>query len=570
MTKSLAREERLPRDNPAAPDRAAPAPARPHLYVVREAVQTLAFSDRFLLVAAVGAGALLRLWDINGLGLNTDETVYAGQAAGIVNDEALKPFFPVFRAHPMLFQFTISLGFLFGVTDWVGRVFAGIIGLATLYLVYRLAALLYGRQAAVFATLFMAVMPYHVIVTRQIILDGPMTFCATLSLYLLARFATSHRPEWLYAAGAAVGLTFLTKETGIIIVGGVYAFLALSSEIRLRLRDLALSLGCMGVVMAAFPLAVNLAGGAKSAQNYFIWQLFRRPNHEWSFYPTTVTMAIGPLIILLALAGLWWLRREGTWREKLLLAWIMVPVGFFQLWPTKGYQYLLPIAPAVAILAARALAQWEPEWPPQLGRWRPLVPGLGRLRLAGAGPRHWHLVVPGLERWSGVVPIARLVVVGVVALTLLVPSWTHVQKVNTTTFLAGTGGVPGGREAGEWIKANVPEGANLLTIGPSMANVLQFYGHRKAYGLAVSPNPLRRNPSYEPVINPDLQFSSGELQYVVWDAFSAARSPAFARKLDDYRKRFNGREVHKQVVTTTTPEGITINEDIIRIYEVHP
>jgi 4-amino-4-deoxy-L-arabinose transferase-like glycosyltransferase len=373
----------------------------------------------------------------------------------------------------------------------------------------------------------------------------------------------------LYAAGAAVGLTFLTKETGIIIVGGVYAFLALSSEIRLRLRDLALSLGCMAVVMAAFPLAVNLAGGAKSAQNYFIWQLFRQPNHEWSFYLTTVTAAIGPLVLLLALGGLWALRRQGTWREKLLLAWILVPVGFFQLWPTKGFQYLLPVAPAVAILAARTLARGRPEWPPRLGSWRPLVPGLGRVRLAGAGVRHWHLVVPGVERWGAVMPAVRLLLAVGVALTLLAPSWSHVQTVNTTTFLAGTGGVPGGREAGEWIAANLPAGAKLLTIGPSMANVLQFYGHRKAYGLAVSPNPLRRNPSYEPVVNPDLQFSSGELHYIVWDAFSAARSPAFERKLNDYIRRFNGKELKKWTVTTTTA-GSTTSEDIIRIYEVHP
>ena len=155
----------------------------------------------------------------------------------------------------MLFQFLVSLGFLFGVNDWVGRLFSIAIGLATLCLVYRLGALLYGRQAAVFATLFLALMPYHVIVTRQIILDGPMTFCATLSLYLVARFATSHRPEWLYAAGAALGLTFLAKETGIIIlVGAVYAFLALSPEIRVRIRDLVLSLVSLGLVMVAFPL----------------------------------------------------------------------------------------------------------------------------------------------------------------------------------------------------------------------------------------------------------------------------------------------------------------------------
>ena len=152
-----------------------PPAARPHLYLVQEAVNRPNLVYPLLLMLALTGGAVLRLWQFNSLGLNTDEAVYAGQAAGVIGDATLKPFFPVFRAHPMLFQFIVSLGFLFGVNDWVGRLFSIAIGLATLYLVYRLGALLYGRQAAVFATLFLALMPYHVIVTRQIILDGPMT-----------------------------------------------------------------------------------------------------------------------------------------------------------------------------------------------------------------------------------------------------------------------------------------------------------------------------------------------------------------------------------------------------------
>jgi len=78
-----------------------------------------------------------------------------------------------------------------------------------------------------------------------------------------------------------------------------------------------------------------------------------------------------------------------------------------------------------------------------------------------------------------VVPVAA---VGT-ALTLLVPSVAAVRPTTTSgTFLAGTGGVPGGREAGRWLHNNAPPGAQLLTIGPSMANILQFYGERRAFG----------------------------------------------------------------------------------------
>src|SRR5689334_7326030 len=136
-----------------------------------DSVSAATITDSLVLVGALGMGLILRLWQFNQLGFNTDEAVYAGQAAGVIDDPSLKPFFPVFRAHPMLFQFLVSLGFRFGVEDWIGRVLAVAIGLATIVLAYQLGALLYGRRAGVFAALLLALMPYHVVVTRQMLLD---------------------------------------------------------------------------------------------------------------------------------------------------------------------------------------------------------------------------------------------------------------------------------------------------------------------------------------------------------------------------------------------------------------
>src|SRR5205823_910470 len=53
-------------------------------------------------VAIAGGAAFLRLWQLNALGFSSDEAVYAGQAAAIAGDPALKGIFPVFRAHPLL------------------------------------------------------------------------------------------------------------------------------------------------------------------------------------------------------------------------------------------------------------------------------------------------------------------------------------------------------------------------------------------------------------------------------------------------------------------------------------
>ncbi len=506
------------------------------------AAASIAAAPATVLALSIGLGAFLRFWQLNALGYNSDEAVYAGQAAGLVNDPDLSKYFPLIRAHPMLFQFILALVFHFGVNDLAGRIVSAVIGLLTVVLVFHIGKLLYSEWVGAVAALFMAIMPYHVIVTRQVLLDGPMTFCATLTLYALARYAITERPAWLYATAAALGLTFLTKETSIIMIGAIYVFFAISSEVSLRIRDLIGSGALLVVLMALFPLSLALAGGGASnkAHSYLVWQLARRPNHVWTFYPSVVPQAMGLLVVAAALLGLWLLRAERSWRERLLVVWILVPVCFFQLWPVKGFQYLLPAAPAVALLAARMLVRWSP-----------------RSSLAILRGRHW-------SRW------VRAGMVTVIALTLILPSWSAVDTSSSGKLLAGTGGVPGGRDAGIWIDANVPEGAVFLTVGPSMANIIEFYGHRKAYGLSVSPNPLKRNPSYEAITNPDFQIRTGSLQYLVFDAFSASRSSFFANSLMKYVKRYHGEVVHTEYVTVTGSDGRPQQQPVIVIYQVRP
>ena len=151
-----------------------------------------------------------------------------------------------------------------------------------------------------------------------------------------------------------MGLTFLSKETSIVLLGGLYAFLALDAGDRCAAARPGRRAGGDAAGDRAVPLSLMLAGRTGTGESYLTWQLFRRPNHDWLFYPTTVPEVIGPLVVLAAVIGLWLLRRQASWRETLLLCWIAVPFAFFQLWPVKGFQYLLPIAPAVALLAARA------------------------------------------------------------------------------------------------------------------------------------------------------------------------------------------------------------------------
>src|SRR6478752_5409029 len=113
------------------------APGSPALNVLRY--------DRSLLpqaglAVALVAGAFLRLWQIGSLGLNSDETVYAGQAASIAGNPAYTEYFPIFRAHPLLFQSLLSLYYQWGDSDMAGRILSAMFGVATIFVTYKVGA----------------------------------------------------------------------------------------------------------------------------------------------------------------------------------------------------------------------------------------------------------------------------------------------------------------------------------------------------------------------------------------------------------------------------------------------
>jgi Dolichyl-phosphate-mannose-protein mannosyltransferase len=488
------------------------------------------------LLAILLLGALLRTWQLGAVGFNSDEAVYAGQAASLAGNPLTTPLFPVFRAHPLLFQSTLSLLYRLGGGDVAARLLVATLGVATVGVVFLLGQVLYGRRVGLVAALLLAAMPYHVGVSRQVLLDVPMTFVLTTALYFLARYCHDRRRRSLLVAAAVLGAAVLTKETAVLVVPGVAAFWVLCPAVRPDVRSTLLAGAVTAAVAAVYPISLALSGRTSTGQSYVAWQLFRRTNHTLLFYLQVVPPAMGLAVVAAAACGLWLLRRSGSWREGLLACWASAPVLYFELWPVKGYQYLLVAAPVVVVLAARALVEV-----------RELA--LGRIR-------------------RGVPRRARAAVVAAVVVSLVVPSWLAIDPVPTTTFLAGSGGLPAGREMGRWIDVNLPRGATVMTIGPSTANVVRFYGHRRALGLSISPNPLSRNPSYEPIDNPDRELREGTIQYAVWDAFTASRSPFFAARLQRYVDKYRGIAVHTETITVRLPDGTVAQRPVMTVYEV--
>ena len=321
----------------------------------------------------------------------------------------------------------------------------------------------------------------------------------------------------------------------------------MTPAVRLGLKRIVVAFGCFLLAVSPYPAAILLSGASDTARQFLLWQVLRQPNHTATFYIGVLLTAIGPVIMLVAILGIIATIRIGHWQDRLLVAWLFVPIAFFEIWPVKGYQYLLPIAPAIALVVARA---FEAPWTDWLA---------DQTRRFGLTER-----LPGARAFAGlVVPVVLL-------LTLVPPTTAAVLNTSAQGSLAGTGGLPGGREAGQWISENVPTGATFMTIGPTMSNIIQFYGHRHSLALSVSPNPQRRNPAYDPILNPDRSIQTLEIHYAAFDIWSAERSPFFATTLRRYLTKYHGRLVYEQHAVARRADGSSGDDVVIQIYELRP
>ena len=555
----------------------------PDLRIVRHRASTAVRTNLrwwLALSAILVVGAVVRLWALAAIGFNNDEAVYAGQGASLAGDPTYTPLFAIFRAHPLLMQFINSIPFrIFGVNDLSPRLISVAFGLGGVIATYATGSILYGRRVGLIAATMLALMPYHVVVTRQALLDGPETTLYAISIYQLARYIRTDQARWLFSAAFCSGLTVLAKETAVLLVPVAVVFLLLVPEIRIRFTHQLVAIGLFVIAVVPYPAAIIIGKGAGAAGSFLAWQLLRQPNHTWTFYGEMIPGAVGPLVLLAGLIGLVYVVRRGRWEDRLLTCWIAIPVAFFELWPVKGYQYLMPIAPAIAILvglfydrllaAVMPSARVEPWEDPQVGKSKVQIKERRRLRLPAALDRAFAGRI-GEERRqrAGVFATAAFLAITIVSLT--VPTVSAVTSPSISGSLAGTGGLPGGREVGTWVKDNVPQGATFLTEGPTLANIIEFYGERRAYGLSVSPNPIRRNPAYDPIYNPDRSLQLNQVQYIATDIWSAERSPFFDALLRRYVKRYHGVLVYKQYADATDSSGQTSSKVVIEIYEVRP
>lgn len=508
----------------------------------RVGVQAVGYTITF------SAAFILRFAALGRLGLNSDEAVYSGQAATLAGVEGFAEDFSIFRAHPLLYQYTVSLVYrAIGFNEINARLVSALFGAATLFVVYLIGKRLVDRRTGLLAAAILAVMPFHVVVARQALLESPMTLFYTAAVYALIRYFDAFDDVqvpvvsslgWAFAIGALTGFAFMSKEVAGILL--VVVFLSMLVTAHFRIGHSMIVMGAFIATVSPHLLALQLGPASERGggwAEYVIWQVARPANHPISFYLKNVGVYFGLALLVLFVIGIGMSIRRAREHSELVavLVSLVVPVWFFQVWKVKGFHYPVVIAPMVAVLAAYVLVQW------------------------------WNsrdLALRGFASVAAIVTVASLI--------WITSTNGPIADNSSRVGQAGYSGIPGGREAALWLAENAPEGSRILGIGPSIGNIIRWYSDHETSALSVSPNPLRANPAYAPVRNPDFELRWGLVEYLVYDAYSAARTPHFANRLLDFVERYGGEIVHEEYAPLTGGDGEEYLSPVIRIYRVGP
>ncbi len=301
---------------------------------------------------------------------------------------------------------------VFGAQEWSARLWSALSGLLGCVVLGTTAARLFGPGSGWRAALVLGSGLMYVIVGHSDTLDMGLAFWLTCALcaFLRSRQALDQALPWrgwMRAAWAACALAVLSKGlVGVVLpAGALVLYCLLERDLRV-LRHLCLVSGPALLLLLAAPWFLLVSQrNPEFAWFFFVhehWLRFTSGIHNRSepwyyFFPLLVAGALPWSLALISSAALAW-REEGARRDfrpqRFALAWAAFTLGFFSLSGSKLPPYILPIFPALALVAGTQLSG-----PHSVRAWHAL-PGI----VAGLGA----LIALALVTRSGDTPVALI------------------------------------------------------------------------------------------------------------------------------------------------------------------
>jgi 4-amino-4-deoxy-L-arabinose transferase-like glycosyltransferase len=277
--------------------------------------------------------------------------------------------FQPYRDKPPLFHWLMAISYLcFGVSEATARVVPALVTLTTVLTTFALGRRLFGQGAALLGSLGLVLMVGFAGTGRLVGLDGTLTLLITFAM-LGAHEAMAGggklRGHWWIASAIACGLGLLTKGpiALVLVIPPVWLYARLTVGIcRPTLRHWIGFLAASSAVAAPWVILI-LGRDPQMLYEFLIDHHLHRFTgdfaHEepWWYYLPILCGGCMPLTLLLPHFLTRLLSRQPEVRQLrskpmiLLLLWAGWCVAFFTLSHGKLPLYVMPVFPAVALLA---------------------------------------------------------------------------------------------------------------------------------------------------------------------------------------------------------------------------
>ena len=282
--------------------------------------------------------------------------------------------FKYFEKPPLQYWASAAALKVFGKHDWTARLWTGVMALAGIGLVFQAGRQLFSPSAGLLAAAVLAGSPLYLLVGQVNTLDMGVTVFLSAAAFSFALAwhrdtPPSRRTLWMLAFWAACGMAVLSKG----LIGIVLPCTAVGLYIVLR-RDWPL-VGRLeflrgGALFAAIvaPWFICVALAHREFLYFFFVQehwlryttaIHQREGAAW-FYVPVLAAGVAPwLLVVLAAsaASLRGLGNRGFATEFFLFLWALTVFAFFSVSHSKLPAYILPMLPALALLAGSFLAR---------------------------------------------------------------------------------------------------------------------------------------------------------------------------------------------------------------------
>lgn len=275
-----------------------------------------------------------------------------------------------FEKPPLQIWATATAFNVFGIGDWQARLWAALTGFLTILFVGYTGARIYNARTGWLAALALASSPMWVIGGHINSLDMGLSAFLVAALCSLLLAQTSQHANgtrnWMWACWAFMALATLSKGViGLVIPGMVFVVYSISAWDWKIWKRLHIVSGTILFLIITAPWFVLIAQrNPEFLEFFFIHEHLQR-------FTQTAHSRTGPIyyfIPLLILGFLPWIAQipggiRQAWQERnqqfssgwLLTCWFAVILGFFSISQSKLPGYIIPIFPALALIAGNRL-----------------------------------------------------------------------------------------------------------------------------------------------------------------------------------------------------------------------